>query len=111
MQTIEPEQRELAYIPYKMGSFCNHRSDKSMAPYVDVVCNRKEDTYHRVSQIGKICNKCGETIVRTALLSEGCLYCSDKIEDYLEHLWICHHSDPIYEEITIKCLDSPAEIH
>ena len=59
MQNTELPQREIKIIPHQMGSFCNHRSEKSMAPYVDVVCNRKEDTYHRVTQIGKICNKCG----------------------------------------------------
>lgn len=93
----ENRRANIEYLPYKLASFCTHRTDKAAAPYVDVICNRREDLYHRVSQPGKICNKCAPIISKSAKISNDCLYCLDKIENYLEQVWICGHRNAIYE--------------
>ena len=66
---------------------------------------------HKVSQIGKICNKCASLIVKSASEPGPCLCCSNTLEEYLKDRWICVHNDRIIDEVTIKCLDNPNILH
>lgn len=55
--------QEVQYLPYKLGSLCQHGAVKTSTNYVDVACSRRTDVYHRVSQAGKTCNKCATLIM------------------------------------------------
>ena len=64
------------YLPYKIGNMCQHGPSKTSTNYVDVACSNKQDTYHRVSQAGKMCNKCATLIMNLVNSVEYCVCCS-----------------------------------
>lgn len=68
--------QEFQYLPYKLGSLCSHGLAKSSTNYVDVACSRKTETYHRISQAGKICNKCAMLIMNSVNSVADCPCCT-----------------------------------
>lgn len=104
-------QETTHYLPYKLGTICSHSTNKSGSNYVDIVCSKQNDTYHRISQPGKICNKCSVIIVNSINSTDECPCCSDQLESLLSHSKICNHKNRTLEEIVIKCLNDQKETH
>lgn len=69
-------QQEAQYLTYKVGIKCPHGQGRTSTNYVDVGCSERLETYHRVSQAGKICNKCATLIMKTINSVDYCPCCS-----------------------------------
>lgn len=88
---------EVKYEPYKIGSFCKHDTSKSRNNFVDLVCNKSESVIHRVSQIGRFCNKCAAQITKSFVNVDECLCCSEKLEEYLSNTSLCQHANKVHD--------------
>lgn len=86
------------YIVYKIGTMCQHELPTN-TNHVDVVCVNKQNTYHRVSQVGKMCNKC-VTIIMSAVNSvDYCVCCENQLDHLVKNAWICMHQNRDFDEI------------
>ena len=60
----------------KYGSLCSHDFQKSLTNEIELVCLNRPEITHKISQYGKICNKCSQIIRDSVKFSEKCLVCS-----------------------------------
>ena len=95
----------------KYPTLCSHDFQKSLTNEVELHCNQEAGLVHRISQFGKICNKCTQ-IIKDSYSGQGaCIVCTDAIEQYLRDRELCQHEVREFDEIHIKCLNDPAVYH
>ncbi len=68
----------------KYPTLCSHDFQKSLTNEVELHCNQEAGLVHKISQYGKMCNKCTQ-IIKDSYTGEGdCIICSEVIEQYLK---------------------------
>jgi hypothetical protein len=75
----------------KYGSLCSHDFHKSLTNEVELPCSNRPELTHRISQFGKICNKCTHIIKDSYKYEKSCIVCNDSIQQYLADRELCQH--------------------
>jgi hypothetical protein len=98
-------------VQNKYPTLCSHDFQKSLTNEIELHCNQEAGLVHKVSQFGKICNKCTQ-IIKDSYCGHGdCIVCVDSIEQYLRDRELCQHEIREFDEVQVKCLADPSFNH